>query len=127
MTEFLTAVPVVPARDVELTAGWYRDELGFAVFHAERDYGIVGRGDAWIHFFGPSGIAPEASATSVRVGVEGIDELYAECRSSGIVHANAALADEPWGFREFSVSDLDGNLITFFEAPAGYEPEPERL
>jgi len=32
------------------------------------------------------------------------------------------LAEQPWGFREFSVVDVDGNLVTFFEPPSGYDP-----
>ena len=126
VTEFTTAVPIVPARDIQATTAWYRDQLGFDVFLAEGDYGIVGRGEAWIHFWGPSGIAPEDSATSLRVGVRGIDELYEECEGRGIVHANTPLREEPWGFREFSVADVDGNLVTFFEPPEGHDPRAER-
>jgi hypothetical protein len=44
VTEFLSSVPIIPARDVEESAGWYRDQLGYELFHTERDYGIVGRG-----------------------------------------------------------------------------------
>ena len=122
MTEFLSSVPIIPARDVEVSAAWYRDRLGYDVFHTERDYGIVGRGDSWIHFWGPSEIAPEDSMTMMRVGVRGIDELYQRCHDEGIVHANASLEEKPWGFREFAVTDHDGNLVTFFEPPEGYDP-----
>jgi hypothetical protein len=115
MTEFLSSVPIVPARDVEVTTGWYRDVLGYEVFHVEREYGIVGRGESWIHFWGPSGIDPKDSMTMIRVGVSGIDELYADCSRRGIVHENAPLEEQPWGFREFSVRDADGNLVTFFD------------
>jgi catechol 2,3-dioxygenase-like lactoylglutathione lyase family enzyme len=125
MIEFVTAVPIVPARDIEASTGWYRDRLGFGVFLAESDYGIVGRGEAWIHFCGPSQIAPDDSQTTLRIGVRGIDELYGDCQAQGIVHPNAALARESWGFREFSVTDIDGNLITFFEPPEGHDPRAE--
>ena len=116
-TQFVSAVPIIPARDLPASTGWYRDELGFEVFHVEPDYGIVGRGESWIHFWGPSGIAPEDSNTMIRLGVRGIDDLYDACRERGIVHPNGPLEEKPWGFREFSVIDLDGNLVTFFEAP----------
>jgi uncharacterized glyoxalase superfamily protein PhnB len=53
--------------------------------------------------------------TVIRVGVSGIDELYADCSRRGIVHENAPLEEQPWGFREFSVRDADGNLVTFFD------------
>ena len=124
VTEFVSAVPIIPARDIEAAAGWYRDRLGFDVFHTEREYGIVGRGESWIHFWGPSEIAPEDSMTMIRLGVRGIDELYEQCLEHDIVHPNAPLEETPWGFREFSVRDRDGNLVTFFEPPPGYEPEP---
>jgi catechol 2,3-dioxygenase-like lactoylglutathione lyase family enzyme len=124
VTEFVSSVPIIPARDIEASAAWYRDELGFDVFHVEEEYGIVGRGESWVHFWGPSGIAPEDSMTMVRLGVRGIDELYAHCRERDIVHPNAPLQDTPWGFREFSVRDRDGNLVTFFQAPADYAPMP---
>jgi catechol 2,3-dioxygenase-like lactoylglutathione lyase family enzyme len=115
----------MPARDIEATTGWYRDRLGFDVFVAEVDYGVVGRGEAWIHFRGPSQIAPEDSRTALRVGVRGIDDLYGDCQALGIVHPNAPLRQEPWGFREFSVTDIDGNLVTIFEPPEGHDPRAE--
>jgi catechol 2,3-dioxygenase-like lactoylglutathione lyase family enzyme len=121
-TEFLSAVPIIPARDVEESTAWYRDRLGFDVFHTEREYGIVGRGESWIHFWGPSGIDPPDSNTMIRLGVRGIDGLYEQCEAEGIVHPNGPLKDQPWGFREFSVRDHDGNLVTFFEPPEGYDP-----
>ena len=125
MTDFISAVPIIPARDVEESAGWYRDKLGFEVFHTEPEYGIVGRGETWIHFWGPSGIEPEASNTMLRAGVRGIDSLYEHCQTEGIVHTNAPLQETPWGFREFSVTDRDGNLVTFFEPPQDYDPREE--
>jgi hypothetical protein len=125
VTEFVSTVPIIPAQEVEASVGWYRDRLCFDVFHTEREYGIVGRGEAWIHLWGPSGIAPEDSMTTIRVGVRGIDELYEHCRAEDVVHPNAPLVEQPWGFREFAVADLDGNLVTFFEPPGSYEPTPQ--
>ena len=118
MTTFISSVPIIPARDVEAAATWYRKELGYEIFHTEREYGIVGRGESWIHFWGPSGIAPEKSMTTIRVGVAGIEELYTHCQEREIVHPNAPLREQPWGFREFGVIDRDGNLVTFFEPPS---------
>jgi catechol 2,3-dioxygenase-like lactoylglutathione lyase family enzyme len=124
VTEFISAVPIVP-REIEASAAWYRDHLGFEVFHTEREYGIVGRGETWFHFWGPSEIAPEDSTTMIRVGVRGIDELYDHCAVEGILHPTTTLAEQPWGLREFSVIDHDGNLVTFFEPPAGYDPRDD--
>jgi catechol 2,3-dioxygenase-like lactoylglutathione lyase family enzyme len=118
VTEFLFSVPVIPARDVAATADWYSDVLGYSVVHAEPEYGIVERGGSGIHFWGPSGIEPRDSNTMLRVRVEGIDALYADCEQRGVVHPNAALEAKPWGAREFAVVDCDGNLVTFFERGA---------
>lgn len=118
MTEFVSAVPIIPAREIAASASWYRDRLGFEIFHVEREYGIVGRGETWIHFWGPSGIAPADSMTMLRIGVRGIDELYEHCQAETIVHPNGALAEQPWGMREFAVVDHDGNLVTVFEIAA---------
>jgi catechol 2,3-dioxygenase-like lactoylglutathione lyase family enzyme len=125
VTEFVSAVPIIPARDVEAATTWYRDQLGFDVYHVEGEYGIVGRGESWIHFWGPSGIEPADSNTMIRLGVRGIDALYERCEERGIVHSNAPLGETPWGFREFSVRDRDGNLVTFFEPPSDYDPRAE--
>ena len=117
MTTFESAVPIIPARDLEASTGWYRDYLGFDVHHVESEYGIVGRDAVYLHFWGPSGIAPEESMFMYRVGVRGIDALYEECEAKKIVHPNAPLEEKPWGAREFAVVDGDGNLLTFFEFP----------
>jgi catechol 2,3-dioxygenase-like lactoylglutathione lyase family enzyme len=80
------AVPIIPARDVDTSTSWYRDTLGFDVVHVESEYGIVERDEVGVHFWGPSGIAPEESTTMFRIRVEGIDELYDLCarRASSI-------------------------------------------
>ena len=41
------------------------------------------------------------------------------------MHPNASLKEQPWGSREFSVIDHDGNLVTFFEPPADDGPREE--
>jgi catechol 2,3-dioxygenase-like lactoylglutathione lyase family enzyme len=109
------AVPILPARDVEATARFYRDRLGFQIVHAEREYGIVARDGVEVHFWGPSGIDPAETDGMCRIGVNGIDELYEQCGRAGIVHPNGPLQRKPWGTREFAATDLDNNLITFFE------------
>lgn len=117
MTTVLSAVPIIPARDLTATTAWYRDSLGFATRHVEREYGIVERDGVEVHFWGPSGIAPQNSMTMYRLGVAGIDALYEICRRARLVHPNAPLEAKRWGTREFALGDCDGNLVTFFERP----------
>jgi catechol 2,3-dioxygenase-like lactoylglutathione lyase family enzyme len=115
MARMTMAVPIIPARDTIKSAEWYRDHLDFEVVHTESEYAIVERDGVGVHFWGPSGIPPEKSDTMFRIRVEGIDDLYEQCRVQKIVHPNAPLEAKPWGAREFAVIDGDGNLLTFFE------------
>lgn len=115
-SRFTATVPIIPARDIAASAAFYRDKLHFTVRHLEDEYGIVERDDIQVHFWGPSGIAPTASNTMIRIEVTEIDELFAACSEMGIVHPNAPLKEQPWGLREFAIGDLDGNLVTFFES-----------
>ena len=118
MTTMLTAVPIIPARDLAASAEWYRDNLGFEVRHVEDAYGIVGRDGVEVHFWGPSGVEPHESMTMYRIGVEGITTIYETCEARGIVHPNAPLRPTEWDTEEFAVGDCDGNLLTFFETRA---------
>lgn len=113
----LSVVPIIPARDLEATARWYSDHLGFVVVHVEAEYAIVERDGVEVHFWGPSGVEPHESMMMYRIGVRGIETLYGACGQAGIVHPNAPLERKHWGTDEFAVGDCDGNLLTFFERP----------
>ena len=116
MTTMLSAVPIIPGRELAVTTAWYRDWLGFRVRGVYGDgYAVIERDDIEVNFWGPSGIEPADSMTMYRVRVREIDALYDTCSTSGIVHPNAPLARKPWGTNEFGVIDCDGNLVTFFE------------
>jgi catechol 2,3-dioxygenase-like lactoylglutathione lyase family enzyme len=99
----IRAVPVLPARDVETSVDFWRDELGFnEVFRAD-EYGIVERDGTAVHFF-----------PSCRLGVDDIDSYYEEYRE----HVYAELEEKPWGTREFAVLDPTRNLIWLVERSA---------
>ena len=51
-------------------------------------------------------------------GVDGIEALHAECIAHG-VRITRALADTPWGTKDFYVEDPDGNIVCF-----GGRPKP---
>ena len=111
------AVPVLASLDIEATQRFYAEKLGFTALARYPDYGIVERDDVQIHFFLTED-ADLPKATSCRVDVEGVDQLYEELRASGVVHPHGELTDQPWGLREFAVLDGDGNLIKFGQRTA---------
>jgi catechol 2,3-dioxygenase-like lactoylglutathione lyase family enzyme len=108
------AIPVLPSLDVARTVAWYADRLGFRARFATDDYAGVARDGVQIHFWkcaDPS----VAKVTSCRVEVTGIDPLYDELRRKDAIHPNGALETKPWGFREFTVIDDQGNALVFVE------------
>lgn len=109
----LSATPVLASLDIARSVAFFCTKLGFTVMHAEPGiYGIVTRDNVQIHFWACADRAI-AEATSCRVRVRGIDQLYEQVEPLGIVHPHAPLSVKPWGTREFGVLDPDGNLLTF--------------
>jgi DNA-binding transcriptional MerR regulator len=108
------AVPVLASLDLDATQRFYAERLGFEPLFTYPDYAIAGRDGVQIHFWLTDDPAIP-TRTSCRIDVTGVDALYAELDAAGVVHPHGALQDQPWGFREFSVLDGDGNLIKFGE------------
>lgn len=119
MATLRSTTPVLASLDIAKTIEFYVSELGFEkVYGEQKQYGVVSRDDISIHFWACSD--PEiAKATSCRIQTEGIEEMYADLSSRGVVHAKATLEDKPWGSREFGIVDRDGNLLVFFEPLEG--------
>jgi len=111
------AIPVLASLDIEATQRFYADKLGFAAVARYPDYGIVERDNVQIHFW-LTDDDDIPKATSCRVDVDGVDQLYEEMNASGVVHPNGPLTDQPWGLREFAVLDGDGNMIKFGQRTA---------
>jgi hypothetical protein len=111
MTPIGQPVPELPVADVERAQQHYRDALGFEIGWLEPDKGIgaVSRGKAAIFFRKRT---PPFEPAVHWVYAEDIDASYQELKSS---NANIVepLEKKPWGLRQFTVKDLDGNLFYF--------------
>jgi uncharacterized glyoxalase superfamily protein PhnB len=104
-------VPELPVADVERAQQHYRDALGFEIGWLIRDkeMGAVSNGATAI-FFGKR--KPPFEPAVHWVYVEDIDKSYQELQSSG-AHIVDPLEKKPWGLRQFTVEDLDGNVFYF--------------
>ena len=104
-------VPELPVADVERAQQHYRDALGFEIgwLYPDKEIGAVSRGDVAIFFRKRK---PPFEPAVHWVFAEDIDASYQELKSSG---ANIVdpLEKKPWGLRQFTVTDLDGNLFYF--------------
>jgi catechol 2,3-dioxygenase-like lactoylglutathione lyase family enzyme len=111
--ELVRALPVLPVSDVKAAGVFYRDRLGFDVAFDMGNYCGVQRGAIEIHLDGSP--SRPAAGISARIDVRGVDALYQEIEPHGVVKADEKLETKPWGLRQFSVLDPDGNRITFAE------------
>jgi catechol 2,3-dioxygenase-like lactoylglutathione lyase family enzyme len=112
-TRLISATPVLASLDIERSVGFFCTHLGFSRLYAQQGAcGVVMRDAVSVHFWSCSD-RHIAQNTSCRVRVEGIEALFLHCHSLGIVHPDSQLENKPWGSREFSILDPDGNLVTF--------------
>ncbi len=110
-TSFGRPVPELPVADVERAQQHYRDALGFEIgwLYPDKEIGAVSHGDATI-FFRKRTLPFEPAVHWVFAA--DIDAKYKELKS---FEANIVdpLEEKPWGLRQFTVEDLDGNIFYF--------------
>lgn len=104
------AIPELPFSDVAAAVAYYRDVLGFSVNYAQHDLGVMDRDSARVLLIARPG-AHVASASAFFY-VRDADELYAELLQAG-ADIESEPVSQPWGMREFSVRDREGNRLTF--------------
>jgi hypothetical protein len=106
-----TAIPKLASLNIERSVTFF-EALGFTRVAVLPTLAMVSRDDVDIHFWLTDN--PEIpNSTGCRAYVKGIDELYQSYLPLNIVHPDDPLSDKPWGMREFSILDLDGNVLTF--------------
>ncbi len=116
------AMPVVFVSNVQTSAAFFRDKLGFVIdfLHGHPPfYGSVSRNAARLHlrFVHEPVISPgvrerEEALLSAFLDVENIKGLFAEYKAAGVDFVQP-LKKEPWGASAFAVLDPDGNWIYF--------------
>ncbi|HET7206256.1 MAG TPA: VOC family protein [Terriglobales bacterium] len=104
-------VPELPVLDVERAQRHYRDALGFQIgwLYPTKDIGAVSRDKVAIFFRKRT---PPFDPAVHWVFAEDIDAVYQELQSLG-AEIVEPLERKPWGLRQFTVKDLDGNLFYF--------------
>jgi catechol 2,3-dioxygenase-like lactoylglutathione lyase family enzyme len=115
------ALPVLFVSNVQTSAAFFRDKLGFAIdfLHGRPPfYASVSRGAARLHlrFVHEPVITPEVrqreELLSAFLDVDNIKSLFAEYKAAGVDFIQP-LREEPWGGSAFIVLDPDGNWICF--------------
>ena len=111
LTSIGQPVPELPVTDVERAQQHYRDALGFEIgwLNPGKEIGAVSRGNVAIFFRTKT---PPFEAAVHWVFAEDIDATYGELTSSA-ANIVEPLEKKPWGLRQFTVEDLDGNRFYF--------------
>ena len=119
MPKLSPAFPQLPTGNIDRTAAFFVEQLGFRVkakFPTQK-FLIVEREDAEIHFWTAETDADArevGSNSSCYIRVEEIDELYKEFKARG-VRFRYELTKQPWGMYEMQIDDPYGNAIRFGE------------
>lgn len=111
MTPLSAPVPELPVKDVERAQRYYRDVLGFEINWLEPDKGIGAVSRPPIAIFFRRRQPPFERAVHWIFGSE-LDATYEEMKSSG-ANVVEPLELKPWGIRQFTIDDLDGNRFYF--------------
>ena len=106
-----TAIPKLASLDIERSVKFF-EALGFTRIAVHPTVAMVTREDVDVHFWLTDN--PDIPhSTGCRATVANVEALYQEYLPFNIVHPNDPLGDKPWGLREFSILDIDGNVLTF--------------
>jgi hypothetical protein len=136
-------IPALPVRSVSGAAAFYRDRLSFTPVHHDATFAVMSRDAAVVHLWqaddetwrqrvlehSPVRSGAEsflAGTASCRIEVDrstAVDRLFAELQPREVLHpvSVGGPVDTDFGTREFSVLDVDGNLVGFF---SWRQPEP---
>ena len=110
-SDLVAAVPVVQVSDLAAARDFWCETLGFTLAFDMGDYCGVQRGAVEVHLDAtqPAGVG----SVSVRLHAPDVDAVHAAIDPAAVDPAEP-LETKPWGTRQFSVRDADGNRVTFF-------------
>lgn len=107
---FRKALPRLPLSDLAAGIVHYRDVLGFQVNHADDKIGVMFRDKVTVLLFCRT--ERNSGVGEAYFYIEDADRLCAELRAQG-ANVQGDPISYPWGLREFSVRDLEGNELYF--------------
>jgi uncharacterized glyoxalase superfamily protein PhnB len=117
---FPAPVPEIPAAEVEKSAAYYVNVLGFTLDWGDDKGGIAGisRGNCRLFITNRAFQKHYGNVGPILFWLDldskaDVDELFAQWKTAGASIVSGP-EDKPWKLREFIVTDLDGNLIRVF-------------
>ena len=107
-----SSATVFQVADIEVAVTFYRDVLGFTEDFRYGNYAGVYLGEFQLHLCAHTIWSRPVGGGAVVIIGEEVDNFCSVIRARG---ATILLepTDEPYGLRDFVVSDPDGNVLTF--------------
>ena len=125
-------IPQFQSRDIESSVKFYTEALGFELGGVKPEDGsskpyfasvFAGRkadANIYLHECKPEEFHP--SRCMIALGTSELDEFYQLVTSRANVRITEEIEDRDWGYRQFSMEDVDGNSLTFFKFLEGGNP-----
>jgi catechol 2,3-dioxygenase-like lactoylglutathione lyase family enzyme len=109
-SKFHHPVPELPVKDVEQSQEFYRDKLGFTIAwtYPTKTIGAVSKDETVLFLSKQEEITPN----TLWIFADDVDQMYNEFVAAGI-SINESIETKPWGIRQFTIKDLDGNTFIF--------------
>ncbi|UAY51495.1 bleomycin resistance protein [Ferruginibacter albus] len=106
----LRSIPLLPTFNINKTIDFYEYKLGFTAHNYGTYLMLQYKKAAELHFFYTK---DKTLKSSCYLQVDNVEDLYASFSIKEILHPERMLQDTPWGTREFSIVDNNGNVIRF--------------
>ena len=103
-------MPIIPLSDVPAGIAWYREVLGFSINYAQHDLGVMDRDSVRLLLVART--PQHTGIAGCNAYIRDADALYEELLAKG-APIPAPPVSQPWGLREFTVIDPEGNTLTF--------------
>ncbi|KAJ5619466.1 hypothetical protein N7510_003450 [Penicillium lagena] len=128
-------IPMFHSRSISSTIHFYTQKLGFKLASVKPEgceteltfcsMFIGKKADANFYFSSATAEAFKPSQAMIALGTSELDEYYEHVKGFPEVEIAEDIEDTPWGFRQFTIKDNDGNLLTFFKFLEGGNPGEE--
>jgi len=105
-----TIMPCFPCADVTEAVKYYTAVLGFSVNYQQHDLGVMDRDRVRILLV--KATDGNSGTGACCIYINHADELYAALQANG-ANTLGEPVSRPWGLRDFSILDQDGNRIDF--------------
>lgn len=106
------ATAILPVSDMDVSAAFY-EAAGFDVRRYDGGYAFVSVDDESVFDLDrvDKPVSPQTNGAGCYLIVADVDDWHQ--RLSALAMPVTALEDQPWGMREFSLTDPDGNNLRF--------------